>query len=257
MIDRHKMRVLSLLVIAGLCGLHAQDMATGEAIFNSNCAICHGADGHGARGPNLRGPLRNGNQDSDIEAVIRGGLTGTAMPKFTFEDDELKSVVMYIQSWRRGVAPRTKPEGDPVAGKRVYDSQGCAHCHEVGNEGSTLGPSLTRIGASRSYEYMKASLVDPSADIPDDYRTIGIVTREGKQYRGVWVNEDSFTIQIRLPDESYASFDKQAIQEEVREPKSMMPAYHLSEMDLKNLLAYLSSLVGEADQTSETQPERR
>lgn len=257
MIERHGMRVLSLLVVAGLSGLQAQDIATGEAIFNSNCAICHGNDGRGARGPNLRGPLRNGNQDSDIEAVIRNGLTGTAMPKFTFEDDELKSVVMYIQSWRRGAAPRTKPEGDPVAGKRVYDSLGCAHCHEVGNEGSTLGPSLTRIGASRSYEHMKTSIVDPSADIPDDYRTIRIVSREGKQYRGVWVNEDSFTIQIRLPDESYASFDKQAIKEEVREPKSMMPAYHLSEMELKNLLAYLSSLVGEANQTSETQRERR
>jgi putative heme-binding domain-containing protein len=164
---------------------------------------------------------------------------------------------MYIQSWRRGAVPRTKPEGDPLAGKRVYDSQGCAHCHQVGNKGSTLGPSLTRIGASRSYEYMRTSILEPSIDIPDDYRTIRIVTREGKQYRGVWVNEDSFTIQIRLPDESYASFDKQAIKEEVREPKSMMPPYHLSEIDLKNLLAYLSSLVGETDQTSETQRQRR
>jgi mono/diheme cytochrome c family protein len=98
------MHVLSLLVVAGLGGLQAQDMATGEAIFNSNCAICHGNDGRGARGPNLRGSLRNGNQDSEIEAVIRDGLTGTAMPKFKFEDDELKSVVMYIQSWRRGAA---------------------------------------------------------------------------------------------------------------------------------------------------------
>jgi cytochrome c oxidase cbb3-type subunit III len=104
---------------------------------------------------------------------------------------------------------------------------------------------------------MKTSIVDPSTDIPDDHRTIRIVTREGKQYRGVWVNEDSFTIQIRLPDERYASFDKHAIKEEVREAESMMPAYHLSEMDLKNLLAYLSSLVGEANQTSETQRERR
>jgi cytochrome c oxidase cbb3-type subunit III len=251
------MRVLSLLVVAGLGGLQAQDMATGEAIFNSNCAICHGNDGRGARGPNLRGPLRSGNEDSDIEAVIRNGLTGTAMPKFTFEDDELKSVVMYIQNWRRGAAPPTKPQGDPLAGKRVYDSQGCTHCHEVGNEGSTFGPSLTRIGASRSYEHMKTSIVEPSADIPDNYRTIRIVTREGKQYRGVWVNEDSFTIQIRLPDESYASFDKQAIKDEVREPTSMMPAYRLSEVDLKNLLAYLSGLVGEQDQTPEPPRQRR
>jgi hypothetical protein len=36
-----------------------------------------------------------------------------------------------------------------------------------------------------------------------------------------------------------------------------MPAYRLSEVDLKNLLAYLSGLVGEQDQTPEPPRQRR
>jgi mono/diheme cytochrome c family protein len=72
----------------------------------------------------------------------------------------------------------------------------------------------------------------------------------------VWVNEDSFTIQIRLPDESFASFDKQTLKEVAHEKKSTMPAYHLGETDLKNLLAYLSSLTGNTN-TTETQKEER
>jgi len=123
--------------------------------------------------------------------------------------------------------------------------------------GSTLGPNLTRIGASRSYEYLKTSIVEPSADVPDENRAIKIVTREGKQYQGVWVNEDSFTVQIRIWDESFASFDKQALNEVVHEKESLMPQYHFSDTDLKNMLAYLSSLVGDANTTSETQRERR
>jgi hypothetical protein len=70
------------------------------------------------------------------------------------------------------------------------------------------------------------------------------------------VNEDAFTLQLRLADESFASFDKQSLKDFAREKKSLMPAYHLSNPDLKNLLAYLSGLTGGAS-TTETQSERR
>jgi putative heme-binding domain-containing protein len=248
---------LSFMVVALIGSLKAEDFDTGKAIFNSNCAICHGSDGRGGRGPSLRGSLRSGNLGSDVEMVIRSGLPGTAMPKFNFEDDELQALMRYVQSLRHAGPPTPHPKGDRVAGKQLYDTRGCSRCHEIGNEGSTLGPNLTRIGASRSYEYLKTSIVDPSADVPVENRTIKIVARDGKQYQGVWVNEDSFTVQIRLLDESFASFDKQTLKEEVHERKSLMPAYDFSDTDLKNLLAYLSGLVGDANTLAEPQPRRR
>lgn len=247
---------LSIFLAPAIGRLVAQDLATGEAIFNSNCAFCHGSDGSGGRGPNLRSSLRIGNQDADITKVITNGLPGTAMPKFNFEDDEMKSIVMYVQSLRKA-APATAPvEGDKLAGKRVYNTQGCARCHEIGNQGSAFGPSLTRIGVARTYSYLKTSVVDPSADIPDEYQSVRLVTQAGKRVQGVWANEDAFTIQIRLADESFASFDKQSLKEVAHEKKSAMPAYHLGETDLKNLLAYLSSLTGDAN-TTETQQEQK
>ncbi len=254
---RNATLILFFLTLAAMVRLNAEDLATGEAVFNSNCAICHGSEGTGGRGPNLHGPLRNGDQDSDIEKVIRNGLPGTGMPKFDLEKDELHALVEYIQSLRHASPSGPHPQGDKVAGKRLYDSSGCSRCHEIDNQGGTLGPSLTRVGASRSYEYLKTSIVDPSADIPDDYQTVKIVTRDGKHYQGVWVNEDSFTIQIRLPDESFASFDKQGLQEEVHEKKSLMPAYHFSDTDLKNLLSYLSSLTGDTQTASDARREEK
>ncbi len=248
--------VLSLLLLPATGRVSAQDLATGEAIFNSNCAFCHGSDGSGGRGPNLRGSLRNGNQDSDIAAVIKNGIPGTAMPKFGFEDDESQSLVMYIQSLRKAAPPTAPVEGDKVAGKQIYDTHACAGCHKVQNEGSAFGPDLTRIGVSRSYDYLKASVTNPSADIPEEYEPVRIVTRDGRRIQGLRVNEDAFTLQVRLPDQSFASYDKQSLKELTHEKKSPMPAYHLSEADLKNLLAYLSNLNG-GTSTTETQNERR
>ena len=253
---RSTMQALCLLLLASMSHMNAKD-SNGEAIFNSNCASCHGTDGSGGRGPNLRGQLRNGNQESDIKNVIRNGLPGTAMPKFDFEEDELQAVAQYVQSLGHGPKSGPHPQGDAVAGKRIYDSKECASCHRVGNEGSAFGPNLTRVGVARSYEYLKTSLTNPNADVPEDYQAITIVTQEGKRYRGAWVNEDSFTVQIRLPNQSFASFNKQTLQTEVHEKGSLMPAYNFSEKDLRNLLAYLSSLTGKDDASTGTEKEPR
>ncbi|MDQ6701282.1 MAG: c-type cytochrome, partial [Acidobacteriota bacterium] len=170
---------------------------------------------------------------------------GTAMPKFGLEDDEMQSLVMYVQSLRKASPVSVPIPGDPAAGKRIYNAQGCSKCHEIANQGGTLGPDLTRVGAARSYQYLQTSLVDPSADIPAEYETVQIVTRDGKHIQAVRVNEDSFTIQVRFPDESFASFDKQTLKELVRMKSSVMPVYRLGAADQQNLLAYLSSLTGE------------
>jgi putative heme-binding domain-containing protein len=105
---------------------------------------------------------------------------------------------------------------------------------------------LTRIGAGRSLEYLRESLLNPSADIADNYGGVTVVTKDGRRVSGVRVNEDTFTVQIRKPDQAFALFDKSETKEVIHETKSMMPAYtHLSATDLQNLLAYLVTLRGE------------
>jgi len=90
------------------------------------------------------------------------------------------------------------------------------------------------------------SLVDPSADIAENYGGVTVVTAEGKRVTGVRVNEDTFTVQLRKTDQAFALFDKAKTKEVIHETKSLMPAYtHLSAADLQNLIAYLSTLRGE------------
>jgi hypothetical protein len=84
--------------------------------------------------------------------------------------------------------------------------------------------------------------------VPPEYETVVVETRDGKRFRGVRVNEDSFSVQLRLPDESFVSLDKAAAAKVIYEKSSFMPAYRLEGRDLENLLACLSSLGGGAAQ---------
>jgi len=238
------------MLLGSTIGLTAQSSRVGEGVFNANCAMCHGKDGTGGRGPNLRGSLSKGNLSSDLKSVIENGIPGTAMPKFNLSEENLHGVIRYVESLQRASSSSAEPRGDRSAGKRVYESNGCSACHEIDNVGSTFGPNLSRIGASRSYEYLKTSIVDPSADVPDENRTVRVITADGKQFVGIWVNEDSFTVQIRLPDESFASFDKQTLKQEVYEKESAMPVYSFSDTDLENLITYLRSLAGQITTTA-------
>jgi cytochrome c oxidase cbb3-type subunit 3 len=128
----------------------------------------------------------------------------------------------------------------------VYARSGCAGCHRIGGEGSVYGPDLTRIGAARSSEYIKDSVVNPSAEIPEDFEGVTVVTRDGKRTNGIRVNEDTFSVQVREPSQKFRMFQKSEVREVIHEMKSLMPAFlSLGQDDLQNLLAYLDSLRGE------------
>jgi putative heme-binding domain-containing protein len=224
------------------------DLADGKATFRGNCAFCHGLTGGGGRGPALNlGRFLHGSTDDDIKALIQGGVPGTTMPSFDFEKDELDHLVSYVRHLAGSSPHRALPvAGDPLRGRQVYERSGCAGCHRIGGEGSVFGPELTRIGAGRSAEYIRESVVNPSADIPEDYAGVTVIARDGERVTGVRINEDTFSVQLRDASQKFRMFQKDEVQAVISETKSLMPAYSsLSSDDLQNLLAYLDTLRGD------------
>ncbi len=243
---------LSLVIVSlflPLCSAQNNEggLDQGKAVFRSNCAFCHGLTAQGGRGPSLiSSALLHSSGEEPIRNVISHGVPGSTMPAFEFPKDDLDSLVQFLRTLSGSHAAGPKPPGDPAAGELVYSSNGCANCHRIGNTGSIYGPELTRIGAGRSLEYLRESILDPSADIADNFGGVTVVTKDSRRITGIRVNEDTFTVQIRKPDQAFALFDKSETKEVVHETKSMMPAYaHLSPTDLQNLLAYLVTLRGE------------
>src|SRR5262249_52165230 len=95
---------------------------------------------------------------------------------------------------------------------------------------------------------------DPGTNQPVDaagflaFLVVQAATHDGRIVRGLRINEDTFTIQIRDADNRVHSFAKRDLAELKREPAgSLMPNFGatIAPADLDDLIAYLSSLRGE------------
>lgn len=222
----------------------------GEAVFRSNCAFCHGLAGEGGRGPNLAtGRPTHGSTPDDIRKVISNGVPGTTMPSYRFEKDEMDAVVGHVMNLRQANrnGETEKVTGNVSQGQALYGRLGCANCHRIGEAGSIYGPELTRVGASRSHAYLRASIVEPSADVPPEWEGVTVTTKDGKRVNGVRINEDTFSVQLRDASQQFRSFRKDEVKEVVYPKGSLMPPYkQLKADELNDLLAYLDSLRGQA-----------
>jgi cytochrome c1 len=105
---------------------------------------------------------------------------------------------------------------------------------------------LTEIGARRSAAYLREALIDPAASAPEGFLIASVITRAGRNIRGVRVNEDSFTIQLRDDEDRFHSFRKNELRGLKKEfGVSTMPGYKtLAAAELDDLVAYLASLGG-------------
>ncbi|MBF8304062.1 MAG: cytochrome c oxidase, subunit [Dehalococcoidia bacterium] len=77
----------------------------------------------------------------------------------------------------------TKPAGDPAAGEKVFNAQGCNACHVAKGSGGQVGPKLDGIWGSKikltngqevavDESYVRESIVSPSAKVVAGYQPI-------------------------------------------------------------------------------------
>jgi cytochrome c oxidase cbb3-type subunit III len=250
------------IVLAGSPNASAQNQAeldAGKQLFNGMCVECHGAAGAGGDAPSLnRARLARAPTDEALVKILTDGIPNTAMPRIRrFTDNEMRQLVVYVRSL--GKVAEERVPGDAKKGSAVYRRLGCASCHIVDGTGSNFGPDLSDIGYMRSASSLRQSVLDPAAVLPTgvlaipsrgyaEYLPLRIVTKDGDEVRGIRVNEDTFTIQVRdqagkfysLRKTDLALLDKQS-------NRSLMPSFRdrLTTDDLTNLVAYLASLRSE------------
>lgn len=236
----------------------------GESEFRINCALCHGLGARGGgRGPDLtRAVKKYTHSDAEMFQVISNGIAGTAMPAngtngqgVGMTEEEIWQIITYIRS-QEAKAP-AKPLGSAAHGKELfYGDANCSLCHMVEGKGGRLGPELTGEGGSRTRAAIIDSVRNPSnrlawgltessKEFPQEYESATVVTSDGKQIKGVTLNEDSFTVQIMDADEHIHLLDKSSLRSFEKSRKSTMPKYDsgiLSDKDLEDIVAYLVSV---------------
>lgn len=222
------------------------DLANGEKLFQNHCALCHGLKGDGGRGPMLtQAKLSRAPDDAALLKVIEDGIRGTEMPGAdSMSDHEMRQTAAYVRSLGR--VPLKPVPGNPTRGAEIYRGKGnCATCHSIKGEGGISGPDLAGVGGSRSAAFLRESLVDPQAAVPEGYLLVTVAAKNGQHVTGVRVNEDSFSIQVRDDAGRSYSFWKSEVEHiDKQRNKSPMPSYkgQLLDDELTDLVAYLASL---------------
>src|SRR5271156_878617 len=110
----------ALLGLVSATVLHAQQPAPppGAAVFTSNCATCHGADGRGGEhAPNIAtSPEVQHLDDRDLAGIVRNGIPGAGMPAFSsLPGQQVDEVVSYLRILQ-GREDIVKLPGDPTRG---------------------------------------------------------------------------------------------------------------------------------------------
>ena len=222
------------------------DIAYGQTVYATECAVCHGEDGAGVAGVDLRsGPLRRAATDRGLAQVIRNGIPDTGMLAFDFDTAEMAGIVAYVRNMNYEADAIAL--GDPARGRAVFEGAGeCLRCHRVGGEGPRVSVDLTSIGARRPPSALRRTLLDPTGTMRPIDRPVTLVTADGATVSGRRLNEDTYTVQIIDDAGRLRSFDKADLRQFDLAAESPMPAYgdRLGPEELADLLAYLVSLKG-------------
>ncbi|MDX1636648.1 MAG: DUF6807 family protein [Balneolaceae bacterium] len=142
--------------------------------------------------------------------------------------------------YKRLLTEKALNRADLRNGKSIFN-QTCAPCHKMYGEGGTMGPDLT--GSNRTnIDYILFNVLDPGADIQDDYKMVVVTTRGGRTYSGNIVTETDRQVTMRIVGQEQVVLNKSDIQSREETEVSMMPPglfNHLTEQEVIDLVGYL------------------
>jgi PQQ-dependent dehydrogenase (methanol/ethanol family) len=250
-------RIPTLAFLIALFWNHAaaQTIEAGQRQYLARCVNCHGEDGSGGgHGPNIVDVQRpRATSQETVRALILKGIPNGGMPAFQISDEEAGAIAAYVMRLKQPLGGGAAP-GDSVAGERFFANGKCASCHMVRGRGAVLGPDLSNVGRDRTPAQIEQALRDPgaaatapqgrarrSAGGAPSYRAVTVRLRDGQTIRGIAKNENAFDLQLLSLDGKLHLLSKDQVTEVIRE-KSLMPKVDASAAEMRNLVAYLSSL---------------
>ena len=131
---------------------------------------------------------------------------------------------------------------DARKGREIFDGL-CGACHQMYGNGGLLGPDIT--GSNRTnLDYLLGNILDPSAEIQDDYKMVMVTTRDGRTYAGNIAAENERTLTLRVVGQDAVVISKSDIQSREGSELSMMPEgmfTHLTNEEVLDLVAYLKT----------------
>ncbi|APZ92839.1 PVC-type heme-binding CxxCH protein [Fuerstiella marisgermanici] len=183
-------------------------------------------------------PLDAMNQQSEVEA--------SEIPQRQF-----------IRKWKPeelapAVAKLSEADRNHDRGKSLFKDVSCQQCHKMNGDGGSVGPDLKtvreKIAAGKlTPQDVLTSMLQPSKDIEQQYRTQIIITAAGKLHSGVVIEETDDVIKLAASplDKNAAMVEiaKSEIDEREESKISIMPEGLLNTMTRDEVLDLLAWIV--------------
>jgi mono/diheme cytochrome c family protein len=226
--------------------------ARGKALYDVNCALCHGEDARGGDGgPNLiRGSVLLNDRDGELlTPVLQNGRLAEGMPKFDFTGAQITDIAAYLHDFRVSGydASRKRPPtivvGDAKAGETYFKAK-CASCHMPTADLSGLA---TRFSDARA---LQQRWLMPSAGgrggSPTGQATATVTLPSGQKVDGRLGRIDDFVVTLTQADGTSQTFrrdgdtPKVEIHDPLRPHKELLGVY--TDKDIHDVTAYLVTL---------------
>jgi putative heme-binding domain-containing protein len=178
-------------------------------------------------------------------------VLAAAAKKVTTPDYALTGPRPVVRAWTTEdltmLAQNDTRKRDAARGRKIFGAAGCFGCHTFDGEGGILGPDLSAATRRLSVHELFEAIVEPSREISDQYGTVLIRTRDGRQLSGRIVNLTDNGLQlaenladpsnvVRLAEPDIASIEPSKIS---LMPPGLLNAF--SEEEILDLLAFLRS----------------
>ena len=246
-----RLKLCITLLFAFAPALPAQS-GSGQQIFSSTCAGCHGLDARGGEhGPNIATDARVQRlSDANLLSIIRNGIPKGGMPAFgtSLKPAQLDAVVSYLRSLQGKGGPVVAIAGDAAAGRLLFFGRAeCSRCHMVAGEGGFIAPDLSGYGANHQPLEIRERILNPRKYAKPGRGLVNVTAKEGKTFTGVIRNEDNFSLQLQTLDGRFVFLDKREISRLAVVPEGLMPGDYgstLSTIELDNLVSYLAHMTG-------------
>jgi len=226
---------------------HTSLSDAGAALFEQNCAFCHGRDAMGGEtGPDLTQSrlVRRDRTGDAIAAVIREGRPDNKMPPFNFSTQQVRSIIAFIHEreaeavahpgGRRGVSVADLQTGNAAAGKRYFEGAGgCAKCHSATGDLAGIASRYEGLELEERMLYPRGVTSHVTVTLPS-----------GETISGALAYRDEFTVALHDANGVYHSWSTSRVRYVVHAPVDahvdLFSKY--SDDDIHNLMAYLQTL---------------
>lgn len=119
----------------------------------------------------------------------------------------------------------------------------CVRCHNMGSEGGSVGPNLSKIGGTLSREQILQALIEPSARLSPGYGTVSLKLKDGQEVTGTLAKENAEELVITTSDAEPLVIPVSRIAKRENMPSSMPPmGTLLSKREIRDVVEYLSGL---------------